>query len=348
MSDGEEKPMTRHNLTENAPTASPTEAVCAPQEEGQAPETAVLRLEGLSKCYGDFCALDNVSLDIHRGEIFALLGPNGAGKTTLIGCVGGLAKKTSGKVHVFGLDLDKHAQKLRYEMGFVHQELNFDPYFTPREVLAFQMGYYGMRKDKARIEELLNIFSLSSKGDSQMRALSGGMRRRMMIAKALVHSPKLLFLDEPTAGVDMELRQDLWHYVQHLRENGTTIVLTTHYLEEAEALADRVGVLSQGRLAVVEEKNHLLSRLGTQQLHLRLASPLSRDKLQALLPGVEATLSENGKKLTLSQMHGRPHFVEVVATLSAQLSIEDMQTQSPRLEDVIYAVLHPNPPPTQA
>ncbi|MCL2178934.1 MAG: ABC transporter ATP-binding protein [Proteobacteria bacterium] len=303
-------------------------------------ETAVLRLEGLTKCYGTFCALKDVNLNIHHGEIFALLGPNGAGKTTLIGCIGGLAKKTAGKAYVFGLDLDKHAQKLRYEMGFVHQELNFDPFFTPREILSFQMGYYGMRKDAARIEELLKIFSLSNKADVQMRALSGGMRRRMMIAKALVHSPKLLFLDEPTAGVDMELRQDLWNYVKHLRENGTTIVLTTHYLEEAEALADRVGLLSQGRLVVVEEKNHLISNLGTKQLHIRLASPSTQEKLQKTLPHVITTLSENGMQLTIFQKNGQPNFVEILATLSSQLPIEDIQTQNPRLEDVIYSILH--------
>ncbi|MCL2013042.1 MAG: ABC transporter ATP-binding protein [Cystobacterineae bacterium] len=310
-------------------------------------ETTVLKLEALSKCYGSFCALKDVHLDIRHGEIFALLGPNGAGKTTLIGCVVGLVRKTSGKAYVFGVDLDKEAQKLRHEVGVVHQELNFDPAFTPREVLAFQMGYYGMRKNSARIAELLDVFSLANKADVPMRALSGGMRRRMMIAKALVHNPKLLFLDEPTAGVDMELRQDLWNYVKHLRKQGTTIVLTTHYLEEAEALADRVGVLSQGRLAVVEEKNHLLNRLGTQQLHLRLDTPLPQNQFQNILhsleqssPHLQAALSEDGMLLSISQTEGAPHFAEIVTKLSAILSIADMKTQNPRLEDVIYKVLH--------
>ena len=317
-------------------------------------DTAALKLEGLSKHYGSFCALEDIHLEIACGEIFALLGPNGAGKTTLIGCIGGLVKKTSGKAFVFGLDLDKNAIKLRRQMGFVHQEINFDAVFTPREALVFQMGYYGMKKSNARIEELLAVLSLSDKADVPMRALSGGMRRRMMIAKALVHNPKLLFLDEPTAGVDMELRQDLWSYVRQLRTQGTTIVLTTHYLEEAEALADRVGVLSHGRLAVVEEKNRLISRLGTKQLQLRLSSPMQKLQLNEILhaieaklpdsegnrPNIKAELSEDGMQLSIFQTNKSPNFAQMIAMLSQQLQIADIQTQNPRLEDVIYKVLH--------
>jgi ABC-2 type transport system ATP-binding protein len=316
-------------------------------QPGNEDGTAALKLEGLSKCYGDFCALQNICLEIERGEIFALLGPNGAGKTTLIGCIGGLVKKTAGKAFVFGLDLDKNTTKLRREMGFVHQEINFDPTFTTREALAFQMGYYGMRKNPARIEELLEVLSLSDKADVSMRTLSGGMKRRMMIAKALVHSPRLLFLDEPTAGVDMELRQDLWGYVRRLRQQGTTIVLTTHYLEEAEALADRVGVLSHGHLAIVEEKSRLLSRLGTKELQLKLASPISKAQCREVLHSLEihlsdkhAKLSEDGMQLSILQTDTSPNFAQMVAMLSAKLSIVDMQTQNPRLEDVIYKVLH--------
>jgi len=312
--------------------------------------TAALKLEGLSKCYGSFCALNNIHLEIARGDIFALLGPNGAGKTTLIGCLGGLVKKTSGKAFVFGLDLDAHTLKLRHEMGFVHQEINFDAVFTPREALTFQMGYYGLRKNPARIRELLEIFSLSPKADMPMRALSGGMKRRMMIAKALVHSPKLLFLDEPTAGVDMELRQDLWSYVRRLRKEGTTIVLTTHYLEEAEALADRVGVLSHGRLAVVEEKSRLLARLGTKQLQLKLTSPLRETKLQEIRGALKAAfphaednkleLSGDGMQLTIFQTANAANVAHMLAMLSTRLDIADIQTHNPRLEDVIYKVLH--------
>jgi len=309
--------------------------------------TAALKLEGLSKCYGAFCALHDIHLEIARGEIFALLGPNGAGKTTLIGCVGGLVKKTSGKAFVFGLDLEENATKLRYEMGFVHQEINFDPTFTTREALFFQMGYYGLKKNPARINELLEVLSLSAKADLPMRALSGGMKRRMMIAKALVHNPKLLFLDEPTAGVDMELRQDLWGYVRRLRQQGTTIVLTTHYLEEAEALADRVGVLSHGHLAVVEEKNRLIARLGTKRLQLRLVSPLREEQLRETLhllklnpADIDAKLSEDGLQLSIFQTDTSPNFAQLVNMLSTRLSIADIQTQNPRLEDVIYRVLH--------
>jgi len=317
-------------------------------------DTTALKLEGLNKYYGNFCALENINLEIRRGEIFALLGPNGAGKTTLIGCLGGLVKKTSGKAFVFGLDLDKNTTKLRHEMGFVHQEINFDAVFTPREALSFQMGYYGMRKNPARIEELLEVLSLSSKADMPMRALSGGMKRRMMIAKALVHNPKLLFLDEPTAGVDMELRQDLWSYVRLLSKQGTTIVLTTHYLEEAEALADRIGVLSHGKLAIVEEKNRLIARLGTKQLQLKLSSQLDEAKLHEILchietilmneiqnkPDIKAKLSEDGMQLSIFQTDKSPNFAKMVALLSAKLHIEDIQTQNPRLEDIIYKVLH--------
>jgi ABC-2 type transport system ATP-binding protein len=322
-------------------------------------DTAALKLEGLNKYYGNFCALEDIHLEIARGEIFALLGPNGAGKTTLIGCIGGLVKKTSGKAFVFGMDLDKSATKARHEMGFVHQEINFDAVFTPREALAFQMGYYGMRKNPARIEELLEVLALSGKADVPMRTLSGGMKRRMMIAKALVHNPKLLFLDEPTAGVDMELRQDLWGYVRHLREQGTTLVLTTHYLEEAEALADRVGVLSHGRLAVVEEKNRLIARLGTKQLQLRLASPITEAELREILGGIEAgfskaagnplpiraELSKDGTQLSIFQTDKSPNFAQMVAILSTRLKMEDIQTQNPRLEDVIYKVLHDSESP---
>ena len=324
-------------------------------------DTAALKLEGLSKCYGGFCALDNVHLEIARGEIFALLGPNGAGKTTLIGCIGGTAKKTSGKAYVFGMDLDKDAKKIRQEIGLVHQEVNYDAVFTPRETLAFQMGYYGMRKNAAYIKELLETLFLTDKADVPIRNLSGGMKRRTMIAKALVHKPKLLFLDEPTAGVDTELRQELWNYVRYLKEQGTTIVLTTHYLEEAEALADRVGVLSHGRLAVVDEKNHLLSSLGTRKMTLKLAAPFPRPFLGDLISNMEAKfvtieekaetlagdrhniqleLSPDGRQLTIFQINKHPNFAQTIAFLSEKLYVEDIQIQNPRMEDVVHKVLH--------
>src|SRR2546423_6766228 len=207
-------------------------------------------------------ALRGVSLRIEPGEIFALLGPNGAGKTTWISIVCGLTRATSGHARVLGHDVVDDAMAARRVVGLVPQEINFDPFFTPREVLRFQMGYFGVPPSEARIDELLATMSLTQKADVTSRELSGGMRRRLLIAKALVHRPRVAFLDEPTAGVDIALRKDLWSYVRKLRAEGTTIVLTTHYLEEAEALADRVAVIDHGRLIAVDKPDVLLARHG--------------------------------------------------------------------------------------
>lgn len=209
---------------------------------------AILEIRDLVKRYGSLTALDGVSLDIRPGEIFGLLGPNGAGKTTLIGAVCGLVRKTSGGIKLFGIDLDEDPVTPRFQVGLVPQEINFDPFFTVEESLQIQLGYYSQRADPARIDEVLRALNLQQKAKAPTRALSGGMKRRLLIAKALVHRPRLVFLDEPTAGVDVELRRDLWSYVRKLKAEGTTIILTTHYLEEAEALADRVAVLGHGKL----------------------------------------------------------------------------------------------------
>jgi ABC-2 type transport system ATP-binding protein len=226
----------------------------------------VVSLRGVSKSFGTFQALAGVDLDIERGEIFALLGPNGAGKTTLISVVAGLLRATTGSVTVLGRDVVKDYQFTRRAIGLVPQEINFDPFFNVEETLRIQAGYFGIRLSEARLEELLSALDLGAKRTTNSRALSGGMKRRLLIGKALVHEPRVLFLDEPTAGVDVELRRSLWRYVRTLRERGTTIVLTTHYLEEAEELADRVGVIDRGRLVVVEEKAALLARHGTTSL----------------------------------------------------------------------------------
>src|ERR1700741_2930349 len=214
----------------------------------------VLEVEQLVKRYRDVTALAGVSLTIGAGEIFALLGPNGAGKTTLIGAVCGLVKKTGGPIRLFGTDLDQDPLRPRFDVGLVPQEVNFDPFFTVSESLRIQLGYYARPPDEARIREVLEALSLEDKADSQTRALSGGMKRRLLIAKALVHRPKLVFLDEPTAGVDVELRRDLWAYVRRLRSEGTTVILTTHYLEEAEELADREGIIHPCRMPLVQDK----------------------------------------------------------------------------------------------
>jgi ABC-2 type transport system ATP-binding protein len=226
----------------------------------------VVRLRGLVKRYGPLTALAGVDLDILPGEIFGLLGPNGAGKTTLISVVAGLTRASAGTATVMGRDVVRDYRFTRGVVGLVPQEINFDPFFTVEEALHFQAGYFGLRLPEARVVELLSALDLLQKRHVNARALSGGMKRRLLIAKALVHQPRVLFLDEPTAGVDVELRRALWAYVRVLRARGTTVVLTTHYLEEAEALADRIGVIDRGRLLLVEEKAALLERHGGRSL----------------------------------------------------------------------------------
>jgi ABC-2 type transport system ATP-binding protein len=291
----------------------------------------VLELQALSKHYRAHQALSDVSLRIEAGEIFALLGPNGAGKTTLIGAVCGLVKKSSGAVRLFGLDPEVEPRTTRAQVGLVPQEINFDPFFSVRESLELQLGYFGQPPNPARINELLEVMSLTEKADTPTRALSGGMKRRLLIAKALVHRPRLVFLDEPTAGVDVELRRDLWAYVKTLKAQGTTVVLTTHYLEEAEALADRVGVLAKGRLLVVEEKSSLLKRLGERQLIVTLASA------PTVAP---AHGTVNGNRITYIEQPGKPTCAEVLGALYAQgLPVRDVEMKPATLEEVLLRVL---------
>jgi ABC-2 type transport system ATP-binding protein len=226
----------------------------------------VVQIRQLVKRYGALTALGGVDLDIVEGEIFGLLGPNGAGKTTLISIVTGLARATSGTVAVLGKDVVRDYRFTRQVVGLVPQEINFDPFFTVEEALHFQAGYFGLKLPEARVVEILSALDLLEKRKVNARALSGGMKRRLLIAKALVHEPRVLFLDEPTAGVDVELRRALWAYVRTLRDRGTTVVLTTHYLEEAEALADRIGLIDHGKLLLVEDKAALLARHGGKAL----------------------------------------------------------------------------------
>jgi ABC-2 type transport system ATP-binding protein len=237
--------------------------------------TAAVETEALRKHYPGVEALAGLSLRIEPGEIFALLGPNGAGKTTWISIVCGLTRPSDGRARVHGHDVITDALAARRLVGLVPQEINFDPFFTPREVLGYQLGYYGVAPDRARIDEVLAAMGLTAKADTNARALSGGMKRRLLIGKALVHRPRVIFLDEPTAGVDVALRRELWQYVRLLRERGTTIVLTTHYLEEAEALADRVAVIDKGRLITVDTPRGLLRQHGKRRLRVTFSQPLS-------------------------------------------------------------------------
>ena len=296
----------------------------------------VLEVEQLVKRYPTVTALDGVTLSIGAGEIFALLGPNGAGKTTLIGAVCGLVKKTSGRMRLFGTDLAVDPIGPRYQVGLVPQEVNFDPFFTVSESLRIQLGYYARPPDEARIKEVLEALSLEGKADAQTRALSGGMRRRLLIAKALVHRPRLVFLDEPTAGVDVELRRELWDYVRKLRAEGTTVVLTTHYLEEAEMLADRVGIINEGRLLLVENTRELMRRMGEKRLQVRFEAPVS-----ALPPELAgAQLADDRRSLVITERNGHSPAGRVLAALyRAGIPVQDVETRASRLEDVLIEVL---------
>ncbi|KJH65783.1 ABC transporter ATP-binding protein [Chromobacterium violaceum] len=233
-----------------------------------------IEIEAVSKRYGQLQALDKVSFAVEPGEFFALLGPNGAGKTTLISALAGLARPDSGSIRVMGRDVVRDFREARRALGVVPQELVFDPFLSVRETLRFQSGYFGLSRNEAWIDELLFKLGLADKADSNMRALSGGMKRRVMVAQALVHRPPVVVLDEPTAGVDVELRQSLWTFVQELNRAGTTIVLTTHYLEEAEALCGRIAMLKKGKLLALENKDKLLAHSARREVAVKLSGPL--------------------------------------------------------------------------
>ena len=256
----------------------------------------ILDIRGLTKVYpGGLKALDNVDLEIRKGEIFALLGPNGAGKTTLIGAVCGMVRVSSGTINAFGEDLARHWRSARQRIGLVPQELGFDMFDTVERQVGYSRGLFGRAPDANRIEEVLRSLSLWDKRGEEIRKLSGGMKRRVLIAKALAHDPELLFLDEPTAGVDVELRRDMWRQIGALREQGVTVILTTHYLEEAEEMADRVGVIDKGRLLLVDEKDAMMRRLGRTEAHFALAAQLP--ELPSVLRDYPVTLSDDGRTL---------------------------------------------------
>jgi len=247
---------------------------------------AILSVGGVTKRYGDLRAVDDVSLAIEPGEIFALLGPNGAGKTTLISCITGLITHFSGQIRVAGYDVRESPAITRRLVGLVPQELKYDAFFTVRDVLEYQGGFFGVRPEEHRVDELLEAFSLEDKADQRTRWLSGGMQRRLMICKALMHEPVLLFLDEPTAGVDVELREELWSYVRELRADGTTIVLTTHYIEEADNLADRIGILDRGELVRVDDRETLIREFGMRRVTVTLDQPAA-DRVAGAVDGLD-------------------------------------------------------------
>ncbi|HEX6866261.1 MAG TPA: ABC transporter ATP-binding protein [Caulobacteraceae bacterium] len=296
----------------------------------------IISVQGLSKTYATGVhALKNINLDIARGEIFALLGPNGAGKTTLIGVICGLVKPSAGTVTADGHDIHRDWRAARSKIGLVPQELTTDAFETVWATTNFSRGLFGKPPNPAHCEKVLKALSLWDKKDAKIMELSGGMKRRVMIAKALSHEPTILFLDEPTAGVDVELRRDMWNVVRELRQSGVTIILTTHYIEEAEEMADRVGVISSGEIILVEEKHALMQKLGRKQLSLQLAEPLEAPP--ASLADYALELSDDGQTLTYTFETERER--TRVATLlralnDAGIVFSDLHTSQSSLEDI--------------
>lgn len=302
---------------------------------------AIVSIKDLSKTYRTgFKALKNVSLDIRDGEILALLGPNGAGKTTLISIICGIVTASSGTVSVAGFDNVTDFRRTRELIGLVPQELTLNMFDTVMNTVRFSRGLFGCKKDDAYLEQLLMDLSLLNKKDEELRALSGGMRRRVLIAKALSHEPRILFLDEPTAGVDVDLRRDMWNIVRRLRESGVTIILTTHYIEEAEEIADRIGVINNGELLLVEVKNTLMRNLGKKQLTVELKETVS--SLPAELSDFDLTLSDDGNVLTytydiMSESTGITALLQTIN--NAGLALKDLHTTQSSLEDIFVGLV---------
>ncbi|MFO1290776.1 MAG: ABC transporter ATP-binding protein [Nitrosomonas sp.] len=295
--------------------------------------TPAIEIQRLNKSFGNLVALEDIQLSIAQGEFFALLGPNGAGKTTLISIVAGLVMANSGQVKVMGHNVVTSYSKARSLLGVVPQELVFDPFFTVRETLVFQSGYYGIRKNKVWIDEILYRLDLADKADTNMRALSGGMKRRVLIAQALVHRPPVIILDEPTAGVDVELRQALWSFVKQLNQDGHTIVLTTHYLEEAEALCQHVAMLKKGKIIVLDSIRNLIDKIRDISLQLRLACevlPMQLIKWSSIKQN-ECYIFKIQDYLEISE----------ILTILKQEKIEilEMKLQEPDLEEVFVRMM---------
>jgi len=303
--------------------------------------TAILSIRGLTKTYASgLKALDNVDLDIEKGEIFALLGPNGAGKTTLINIACGVVTGTAGTVTADGLDTQRDYRQARARIGLVPQELATDMFETPYASVRFSRGLFGRPRDAAHLERTLRDLSLWDKRNDRIQTLSGGMKRRVMIAKALAHEPTILFLDEPTAGVDVELRRDMWALVRRLRDSGVTIILTTHYIDEAEEMADRIGVIDKGKLIVVEEKRTLMRKLGRKQLTLHLAQPLAA--VPESLASWDLALKDQGNDLEYTfETAKESRIPELLRELEAAgIAFKDLNTQQSSLEDIFVSLVH--------
>ncbi|MBB4640022.1 ABC transporter ATP-binding protein [Rhizorhapis suberifaciens] len=304
--------------------------------------SSVISVSGLSKNYATGTkALDNIDLEIRKGEIFALLGANGAGKTTLISIVCGLVMPSSGAVLVDGHDIVRNYKAARLKIGLVPQEISLDMFETVLSTVNFSRGLFGKKNDPAYVEKVLRDLTLWDKRASKVEALSGGMKRRLMIAKALVHEPDILFLDEPTAGVDVELRRDMWGLVRQMRTRGVTIILTTHYIEEAEEMADRVGVIHKGRLILVEEKNMLMKKLGKKTLTVHLSEPL--EELPEELSDWQLRLSDDGMQVeyifdTKAERTGISTLLRCLGDLG--IAYRDLNTRESSLEDIFVGLVH--------
>ena len=303
---------------------------------------SIISIKDLSKVYqGGHKALDKINLDIEEGEIIALLGPNGAGKTTLISTICGIVSPSSGSVSVNGHDIIKNFRESRQLIGLVPQELTLGAFETVWNTIQFSRGLFGKKRDDAYLEQLLKDLSLWDKKTNELRMLSGGMKRRVLIAKALSHQPKILFLDEPTAGVDVELRKDMWNIVRKLRESGVTIILTTHYIEEAEEIADRIGVISGGELLLVEEKQALMQKLGKKQLVLEIKESI--ESIPGSLNQYDLSLDKGGNKLTYTYDTGGDStgITKLLQTIQESgLQLKDMQTTQSSLEDIFVTLVH--------
>lgn len=301
-----------------------------------------ISVKNLNKVYeGGFQALKNINLEINRGEIFALLGPNGAGKTTMISIICGIANMSSGEVKAAGYDIVKDYRKARETIGLVPQELNTDSFETVWNAVSFSRGLFGKAPNPTHIEKVLRDLSLWDKRNNRIMTLSGGMKRRLMIAKALSHEPRILFLDEPTAGVDVELRRDMWEMVRKLREDEVTIILTTHYIEEAEEMADRIGVIRQGEIILVEDKNLLMSKLGKKELRLQLQNKLDKVPGELILEPVE--LSDDGYELiyTFDSQQEQAGVARLLRTLSdIGIDYRDLRTRESSLEEIFVGLVH--------
>nr|WP_298058428.1 ABC transporter ATP-binding protein [uncultured Halomonas sp.] len=311
----------------------------------------IIAINGLNKTYeGGFQALTHIDLTIQRGEIFALLGPNGAGKTTLISVVCGLVNPTAGHVLVDGFDNITHYRQARERIGLVPQELTNEAFETVWNTVSFSRGLFGKAPNPARIEKVLKSLALWDKRNNRLMTLSGGMKRRVLIAKALSHEPRILFLDEPTAGVDVELRREMWEVVRQLRNDGVTIILTTHYIEEAEEMADRIGVINRGELVLVEEKAALMSKLGSKQLTLNLHTPLTavpaalqRFELSLAAEGAELIYSYDGSQTYDGSQEEDGHGISaLLAALEREaITFKDLHTRQSSLEDIFVDLVNP-------